>query len=368
MPPATFASYPRGAIYRARAEDVYPAIEDGSVSLVISDGPYGMRKAGWDRMDVSALAEWYRPHIAEWGRVCAPSASVYLWGSSESWAAVHPEMLAAGWTFRVLVTWEKPSTPESGSAPKVVRSWPDVTEVCGLYQREGFTSPRGAATHVAYAAGGSEDNWIREWLSAEWQEAGLRHRDADTALGTNGMAGHYFGRSQWTLPTWESYERLARYAAEHGPPRERPYLVHPSVWPGDLRASYDHLRAEYEEMRVPFAWTPGIYNVWRASIVSGSDRLLAPDGAVLHPCQKPLAFYSRMILASSRSGDLVLEPYGGTCRAAVVCCDLPEYEARRFICVEPDEDGRDYLLAVVRDLDERIASRSLDLFSTAWAP
>ena len=40
MPPAPFASYPQGALYRARAEDVYPALTDGSVSLVISDGPY----------------------------------------------------------------------------------------------------------------------------------------------------------------------------------------------------------------------------------------------------------------------------------------------------------------------------------------
>jgi len=56
----------------------------------------------------------------------------------------------------------------------------------------------------------------------------------------------------------------------------------------------------------------------------------------LHPCQKPLAFYDRLIRSSSRPGDTVLEPYGGTLRAAVACHRLPPSEARRAIVCEPD--------------------------------
>ena len=70
----------------------------------------------------------------------------------------------------------------------------------------------------------------------------------------------------------------------------------------------------------------------------------------LHPCQKPLAFYDRIIRASSRPGELVLEPYGGTCRAAVACERLPAAEARRYVCIEPDNDGRDYLPAILPQL------------------
>lgn len=55
----------------------------------------------------------------------------------------------------------------------------------------------------------------------------------------------------------------------------------------------------------------------------------------LHPCQKPLAFYDRLIRSSSRPGDTVLEPYGGTLRAAVACHRLPPSEARRAIVCEP---------------------------------
>ena len=72
-----------------------------------------------------------------------------------------------------------------------------------------------------------------------------------------------------------------------------------------------------------------------------------------HPCQKPLIFWSRIIYASSHTGDTVLEPFGGTCRSALACLDLPEGHARRYVCIEPDEDGRDYLGAVVKSLRER---------------
>ena len=89
-------------------------------------------------------------------------------------------------------------------------------------------------------------------------------------------------------------------------------------------------------------------NIWRYSTKALSidklktGRLLpnripgrGPEAETLHPCQKPLAFYDRLIRSSSRPGDTVLEPYGGTLRAAVACHRLPPSEARRAIVCEP---------------------------------
>jgi len=349
----------RGEIHVARAQDVYPIIEPGSVSLVISDGPYGMSKAPWDRMKPRDLPEWYGPHIEAWGRLCAPSASVYVWGTDEGEGYLRAPMRAAGWAFTGRVTWWKPDGSALRSAHEEgARSWSETSEACGMYVRNAWDLDTSAGQQIAYAAGADQRNWIRVWLGDEWTATGLRKRDADTALGTNGMAGHYFGASQWTLPTWENFQTLHKYAQEHGVPRERPYLVHPSVSPaGDLRASYDHLRAsydhlraEYEKARYPFTHPLGVGNVWRHGQVTGSERLKSERGDALHPCQKPNAFYDRMIKASSRPGDLVLEPFGGTCRAAVSISRMPKPDARRFICVEPDEDGRNYVAAVLRSL------------------
>jgi site-specific DNA-methyltransferase (adenine-specific) len=190
-------------------------------------------------------------------------------------------------------------------------------------------------------------------------------------MGTNGMAGHYFSASQWSLPTWEAYQTLAAYAQAHGAPRERPYLVHPTAWPdGGLRASYDHLRAEYEASRPPFTSPMGVSNVWATPTVSGAERLKAASGETLHPCQKPLLFAERMIRASSRPGDTVWVPFGGTLRELVAAERIARAdpgEARRVVTCEINQDGRDYIGAALEQVEGRagVDRRQVSLFGGA---
>ena len=47
---------------------------------------------------------------------------------------------------------------------------------------------------------------LRLYLVAARDAAWLTSADVDKLLGTNGMAGHYFGRSQWEFPTREAYD------------------------------------------------------------------------------------------------------------------------------------------------------------------
>ncbi len=361
----------RGVIHRADAMSIYPEIPDGSVRLVISDGPYAMRKADWDMMSLDDLVDFYRPHVEAWTQKCMPSASVYIWGTSEGWARLDPLMREHGWTFRTLIVWYKPNHQAQLQSIDGARQWDDMIEVCGFYQRNEWdldSSVASAGQHIAYVAGRDDKNWIRHWLNEEWDESGLKRKDIDRALGTNGMAGHYLGASQWSLPTIEAYQKIAAYAREHGAPRERPYLVHPSCWPqtgvdpllatfDHLQTSYDmllenynHLREEYESKRVPFQKLLGVTNLWEHGVLVSSERLRSPDGVALHLTQKPLVFFERMILASTRPGELVLEPFGGTCRSAVFIERCHESDARRYIVIEIDGDGRDYIENVLPSL------------------
>ena len=50
---------------------------------------------------------------------------------------------------------------------------------------------------------------LRLWLCSILKKSGKRACDVDKHLGTNGMAGHYFGKSQWAFPTREAYNRLS---------------------------------------------------------------------------------------------------------------------------------------------------------------
>lgn len=267
---------PNGVIHETRAEDVYPLLIAGSISLVHSDGPYAVGKADWDRMKVADLAAWYRPHIEAWGRLCAPSASIYHWGTAEGWAAVHPEYLRQGWKFKTLIAWDKVISSEMLGDTM----WPDTTEVCGVY--------------------------LRGDPACEALKDGTRVN----ARGNACLIGN----------VWRQAVTAAGFRSER------------------LRGA--------------------------AALAKVASDPVRDDP--LHPCQKPLKFADRIIRASSRPGQIVLEPFGGTCRIAVACEQIARYkpaDARRYICVEMNADGVDYIGPVLKQIQDN--ARQVTLFERA---
>jgi modification methylase len=72
---------------------------------------------------------------------------------------------------------------------------------------------------------------------------------------------------------------------------------------------------------------------WLIPLCSGPERLKR-DGKKAHPTQKPEALLHRVLLASSKPGDLVLDPFFGTGTTGAVAKRL----GRRFIGIERDRD------------------------------
>ena len=72
---------------------------------------------------------------------------------------------------------------------------------------------------------------------------------------------------------------------------------------------------------------------WLLPICTGQERLRDEKGAKLHPTQKPEALLYRVLLASTRPGDVVLDPFFGTGTTGAVARKL----GRRFIGIERDE-------------------------------
>jgi modification methylase len=86
--------------------------------------------------------------------------------------------------------------------------------------------------------------------------------------------------------------------------------------------NYDQLKAGNEDIQVRSDWT--------IPLCTGDERLKGKDGKKLHPTQKPEALLARVILASSRVDDLVLDPFCGTGTTGAVAKHL----GRRFIGFE----------------------------------
>ena len=72
-------------------------------------------------------------------------------------------------------------------------------------------------------------------------------------------------------------------------------------------------------------------NVWRENGFSvGAGKT---DGEKIHPAQKPVAIIERCLLDSTKEGDLVVDPFGGSCTTGVAAIR----NNRRFICFEIKE-------------------------------
>ncbi len=72
---------------------------------------------------------------------------------------------------------------------------------------------------------------------------------------------------------------------------------------------------------------------WLFPLCTGEERLKTEKGSKLHPTQKPEALLQRILMACSKPGDVILDPFFGTGTTGAVAKKL----GRHFIGLERDE-------------------------------
>jgi len=73
---------------------------------------------------------------------------------------------------------------------------------------------------------------------------------------------------------------------------------------------------------------------WLFPICTGKERLKDADGNKVHPTQKPEALLARVLLSSTKPGDVVLDPFFGSGTTGAVAKRL----GRHFVGIERDPD------------------------------
>src|SRR6202163_349515 len=91
---------------------------------------------------------------------------------------------------------------------------------------------------------------------------------------------------------------------------------------GRYTFNYEALKAGNEDVQMRSDWT--------LALCTGEERLKDGTGKKLHPTQKPEALLSRVIVASSKPGDVVLDPFFGTGTTGAAAKRL----GRHFIGIE----------------------------------
>ena len=90
--------------------------------------------------------------------------------------------------------------------------------------------------------------------------------------------------------------------------------------------NYEALKAANEDVQAR--------SDWLIPLCTGEERLKGADGKKVHPTQKPEALLARVIMASSKPGDIILDPFFGSGTTGAVAKRL----GRHFVGIEREQD------------------------------
>jgi len=90
--------------------------------------------------------------------------------------------------------------------------------------------------------------------------------------------------------------------------------------------NYDALKTANDDLQMRSDWS--------LPLCTGEERVKTDDGQKAHPTQKPEALLHRVILASSKPGDVILDPFFGTGTTGAAAKRL----GRRYIGIERDAE------------------------------
>ncbi len=319
-------------LHNADCLEVMRDMNANSVDAIITDPPYYKVKGeAWDNQwDTPAkFLEWVGELCEQFERILKPNGSLYFFASPQMAARVECEI---GKRFAVLnsITWRKGAANKSSvgwsqkTEKEALRMWLPETE--RIIFAEHYGADNMAKGEAGYEAKCDELRGfvfepLRAYLAGERDRAGFTTRRVAEAYQlksgsrtVTGMAGHWFERVQWTLPTEDNYAWLRELFA--GDYLRREYE--------DLRREYEDLRREYEDLRRPFSVTPR--DQW--SDVWDFEPVQAYPGK--HPCEKPLPLLCHILKASTKPGAVVFDPFAGSASLGEACHEL----GRQFIGVE----------------------------------
>ena len=317
-------------IHHGDCLDVMRGMADNSFDAIVTDPPYFKVKGeAWDRQwdKPTQFLAWLDTIAEQWQRLLKPNGSLYCFASSKMAARV--ECLIAE-RFRVLnrITWQKDAGWAKRQCKEELRIFFPASEALVFAEHHGADNiAKGEAGYVNKCdeLRGFVFEPLRAYLDGERQRAGITPRQVNEYTSTQ-MAGHWFTRVQWALPTAKHYAAIRElFNSTGGKYLRREYEDLRREYE-DLRREYEDLRREYEDLRRPFSVTADVpyTDVWTFPTVQHYKGK--------HPCEKPLAMMEHIIRASTRPGAVVLDCFAGSGATGEACLNL----GRQFVGIEKD--------------------------------
>ncbi len=263
-------------------------IKDKSVNLIIADFPYFEVKGDFDFIwkDFNEFLEWVEVCAKEFKRILTDNGSLYVYGDAKK-IAYKQIIFDKYFNLENNLVWYKPDCMCKKGIGEF-RSYAPSTERILFYSNE-IVNIEGLCV-----------NNTREYIRSEILRAKgkIVFKDINKAIGTatngGGVASATLSLDK-TIPTMitkEHYNLLRDWLNDR---KEYEYL----------RREYEDLRREYEDLRRPFN------NTKYEDVLSFNQDIFLYN-KYNHPTIKPPKLSKALIETSTRKGDLVYIPFGGS--------------------------------------------------------
>lgn len=289
-------------LYQADCFDVFPAIPDGSVDLVLTDPPYGTmngeKRSGhlrehnrvddcrsWDfALDEKSIFQQLCRIVRQNGKIALFSQEPY---TSKLILADVPRI-----QFIQRLAWKK----------NVAGNFLCSSQNCMQYIEDICLFRKDCNDY-------SGEHPLRQYFLNEKIKSGLENKQFSQILG-NGMASHYFtDKIQFACPTESNYTKLQTT--------------------GFFKKSFSEIKEIDKEYKDKY---PSVFNLNGQKSKSNVFEY-KKDNDGYHPTQKPIALLEDLILTYSNPGDTVLDFTMGSGSTGVAC----QNTGRKFIGIERDQ-------------------------------
>lgn len=284
------------------SDSVAKLMNGEKADMAHNDPPYGMKKESEgvlnDNLNYSDLLDFNHEWIALQFSYLKENGSWYCWGIDEPLMDIYSDILKPyiaeqKATFRNLITWDKGNG--QGQNSENTRSYAIADEKCLFVMMgvQGFNN--------------NANNYFQKWdtivnyLDEQKNKANLTIKDCKRLAGHSEKSGcHWFDKSQWMMPTKETYDSW------------RNYCINKNI--NAFGKEYEEIKKEYEEIKKEYYSTRAYFNnthdnfnnVWKF------DRHIRQGDEGGHATPKPIPLCERAIKSSCPDNGLVLDFFLGS--------------------------------------------------------
>lgn len=291
-------------------------IESGSVDLVLTDPPYGVTDAEWDKnIDI----EWFMSEIF---RVLKPGGNAAIFGTEPFSSHLR---LSRERSFKFDLIWDKKSTGN----PLLSQKQPLKThEIITVFSKDLLNiNPEELKT-------------TRKYMMEKLKESGLTKKRINEILG-NVMSGHYFTYSpQFCIPSFENWKKLDEVGFWGNDTFEYLQNIYNSETVNLEQSackSYFFNPGDIRQTQIKNPMNSDLFSIQKSDYIkkTGFTKSIIECSreSGYHPTQKPLPLLVKIMDMLCPKGGLVLDMYQGS--GSTGCA--AKKTGRSYIGIEKEE-------------------------------